>query len=141
MTSLSLDIKPGRLVAVVGAVGSGKSSLISALLGEMHCTKGFINIQVMFPICYAIIPTGVEVDHEITRTNGLGIEPNCPYKTHLCNLFYTSTSTHKYKIDASSHPRDVQIRSKARTDSIQELNSGCCEHVSRCAHGVLMLQR
>uniref|UniRef100_A0A3P9Q7M5 ABC-type glutathione-S-conjugate transporter n=1 Tax=Poecilia reticulata TaxID=8081 RepID=A0A3P9Q7M5_POERE len=38
-------IKPGGLVAVVGAVGSGKSSLLSALLGEMHRTKGFINIQ------------------------------------------------------------------------------------------------
>ncbi|XP_073338250.1 ATP-binding cassette sub-family C member 2 [Pagrus major] len=45
LKNLSLDIKPGRLVAVVGAVGSGKSSLMSALLGEMHCTKGFINIQ------------------------------------------------------------------------------------------------
>uniref|UniRef100_A0A8C2XL45 Canalicular multispecific organic anion transporter 1 n=1 Tax=Cyclopterus lumpus TaxID=8103 RepID=A0A8C2XL45_CYCLU len=42
---VSLDIKPGRLVAVVGAVGSGKSSLMSALLGEMYSTKGFINIQ------------------------------------------------------------------------------------------------
>uniref|UniRef100_A0A8C2XRX4 Uncharacterized protein n=1 Tax=Cyclopterus lumpus TaxID=8103 RepID=A0A8C2XRX4_CYCLU len=43
--NVSLDIKPGRLVAVVGAVGSGKSSLMSALLGEMYSTKGFINIQ------------------------------------------------------------------------------------------------
>ncbi|KAK2824276.1 hypothetical protein Q5P01_021451 [Channa striata] len=45
LKNVSLDIKPGRLVAVVGAVGSGKSSLISALLGEMHSTKGFVNIQ------------------------------------------------------------------------------------------------
>uniref|UniRef100_A0AAQ5ZZH2 ATP-binding cassette, sub-family C (CFTR/MRP), member 2 n=1 Tax=Amphiprion ocellaris TaxID=80972 RepID=A0AAQ5ZZH2_AMPOC len=43
-STVSLDIKPGRLVAVVGAVGSGKSSLMSALLGEMHNTKGFVNI-------------------------------------------------------------------------------------------------
>ncbi|XP_069548711.1 ATP-binding cassette sub-family C member 2 [Brachyistius frenatus] len=45
LKNVSLEIKPGRLVAVVGAVGSGKSSLISALLGEMHSTKGFINIM------------------------------------------------------------------------------------------------
>ena len=48
--SVSLDIKPGRLVAVVGAVGSGKSSLMSALLGEMHSTKGFINIRVFLSL-------------------------------------------------------------------------------------------
>ncbi|XP_068597286.1 ATP-binding cassette sub-family C member 2 [Brachionichthys hirsutus] len=45
LKNVSLDIKPGRLVAVVGAVGSGKSSLISALLGEMHRTKGFVHIK------------------------------------------------------------------------------------------------
>uniref|UniRef100_A0A3P9ATB7 Canalicular multispecific organic anion transporter 1 n=1 Tax=Maylandia zebra TaxID=106582 RepID=A0A3P9ATB7_9CICH len=45
LKDVNLDIEPGRLVAVVGAVGSGKSSLMSALLGEMHSTKGFINIR------------------------------------------------------------------------------------------------
>ncbi|XP_041645026.1 canalicular multispecific organic anion transporter 1 [Cheilinus undulatus] len=45
LKNVSLDIKPGSLVAVVGAVGSGKSSLISALLGEMYCKEGFVNIQ------------------------------------------------------------------------------------------------
>ncbi|KAI1894334.1 hypothetical protein AGOR_G00114740 [Albula goreensis] len=44
-TACVLDIKPGRLVAVVGAVGSGKSSLISAILGEVHTLKGYINIK------------------------------------------------------------------------------------------------
>uniref|UniRef100_A0AAR2JPD0 ABC-type glutathione-S-conjugate transporter n=1 Tax=Pygocentrus nattereri TaxID=42514 RepID=A0AAR2JPD0_PYGNA len=43
--SVSLDINPGSLVAVVGAVGSGKSSLISALLGEMHNLSGSVNIK------------------------------------------------------------------------------------------------
>ncbi|KAJ8247979.1 hypothetical protein GJAV_G00236800 [Gymnothorax javanicus] len=45
LKDVSLDIKPGRLVAVVGSVGSGKSSLISAMIGELHCLKGHINIQ------------------------------------------------------------------------------------------------
>uniref|UniRef100_A0A8B9BL76 ATP binding cassette subfamily C member 2 n=1 Tax=Anser brachyrhynchus TaxID=132585 RepID=A0A8B9BL76_9AVES len=43
--SVTLDIAPGSLVAVVGAVGSGKSSLVSAMLGEMENIKGHINIQ------------------------------------------------------------------------------------------------
>ncbi|XP_052656140.1 ATP-binding cassette sub-family C member 2 isoform X2 [Harpia harpyja] len=42
---VTLDIAPGSLVAVVGAVGSGKSSLVSAILGEMENIKGHINIQ------------------------------------------------------------------------------------------------
>ncbi|TSP25420.1 Canalicular multispecific organic anion transporter 1 [Bagarius yarrelli] len=45
LRNVSLDIKPGRLVAVVGAVGSGKSSLISALLGEMHSLSGSLHIK------------------------------------------------------------------------------------------------
>lgn len=54
--SLNLDVKPGRLIAVVGAVGSGKSSLMSALLGEMHCKKGFINIQVIALSLFMSVP-------------------------------------------------------------------------------------
>lgn len=37
---VNLDVQPGSLVAVVGFVGSGKSSLLSAILGEMPCTAG-----------------------------------------------------------------------------------------------------
>ncbi|EGW14610.1 Canalicular multispecific organic anion transporter 1 [Cricetulus griseus] len=42
---VSLDIKPGQLVAVVGTVGSGKSSLIAAMLGEMETVHGHITIK------------------------------------------------------------------------------------------------
>jgi ABC-type multidrug transport system fused ATPase/permease subunit len=34
--NLNFDMKRGKLFAVVGGVGSGKSSLLSAVLGEMH---------------------------------------------------------------------------------------------------------
>nr|QNH67948.1 ATP-binding cassette transporter subfamily C member 1 X9 [Brachionus plicatilis] len=42
---LNFEVKKGELVAVVGSVGSGKSSLISGLLGEMHKFKGYINVN------------------------------------------------------------------------------------------------
>ncbi|KAJ7325076.1 hypothetical protein JRQ81_018096 [Phrynocephalus forsythii] len=42
---ITLEIPPGHLLAVVGPVGSGKSSLVSAMLGEMENIKGHINIQ------------------------------------------------------------------------------------------------
>ncbi|KAJ0067200.1 hypothetical protein NL108_012940, partial [Boleophthalmus pectinirostris] len=45
LKNVSIEINPGKLVAVVGAVGSGKSSLISAVLGEMNKKKGLINVQ------------------------------------------------------------------------------------------------
>lgn len=40
-------MKDGELVAIVGPVGSGKSSLLSALLNELVKTKGGrVNIRV-----------------------------------------------------------------------------------------------
>uniref|UniRef100_A0A673AZ78 ABC-type glutathione-S-conjugate transporter n=1 Tax=Sphaeramia orbicularis TaxID=375764 RepID=A0A673AZ78_9TELE len=46
--SLNIKVEPGSIVAVVGHVGSGKSSLLSAMLGEMErrsgsaCIKGSV---------------------------------------------------------------------------------------------------
>ena len=35
-----MRVPHGTLVAVVGNVGAGKSSLVQALLGQMHCIHG-----------------------------------------------------------------------------------------------------
>ena len=43
---ISLSCRIGSLTCVVGAVGAGKSSLLSAVLGEMHKSSGFIAKQV-----------------------------------------------------------------------------------------------
>ncbi|CAN0348325.1 unnamed protein product, partial [Scytosiphon promiscuus] len=40
-----LQIPAGKLTAVVGQVGSGKSSLVSAILGEMTKVDGRISID------------------------------------------------------------------------------------------------
>ncbi|KAJ8251178.1 hypothetical protein GJAV_G00218150 [Gymnothorax javanicus] len=42
---ISVQIPEGSLVAVVGHVGSGKSSLLSALLGEMHKQEGSVSLR------------------------------------------------------------------------------------------------
>uniref|UniRef100_A0A671YF12 ATP-binding cassette, sub-family C (CFTR/MRP), member 2 n=1 Tax=Sparus aurata TaxID=8175 RepID=A0A671YF12_SPAAU len=76
LSSLSMSVhlldSPGRLVAVVGAVGSGKSSLMSALLGEMHCTKGFINIQGSL----AFVPQQAWIQNATLRDNILFGSPH-----------------------------------------------------------------
>ncbi|KAI3476946.1 hypothetical protein L1887_61443 [Cichorium endivia] len=40
LKDISFKVKRGSLVAIVGAVGSGKSSLFSAILGDMNKTSG-----------------------------------------------------------------------------------------------------
>ena len=45
LKDISIKVKEGSLIAVVGQVGSGKSSLLSAILGEMTRKKGVINVS------------------------------------------------------------------------------------------------
>ena len=44
--SMNLKVKPGQLVAIVGQVGAGKSSLLSAILGEMERVQGSVSVRV-----------------------------------------------------------------------------------------------
>ena len=37
LRGISLDLAAGSLAMVVGPVGCGKSALLAALLGELHC--------------------------------------------------------------------------------------------------------
>ncbi|XP_014250122.1 multidrug resistance-associated protein 1 isoform X2 [Cimex lectularius] len=48
LKNINIKIKPKSLVAVVGAVGSGKSSLLSAFLGEMEKISGRVNTKGTF---------------------------------------------------------------------------------------------
>ena len=40
-----MKIEPGEFVAVIGKIGSGKSSLLNAIIGNMKKTKGFLGIK------------------------------------------------------------------------------------------------
>lgn len=45
LTNIDFDVPEGKLVAVVGIVGSGKSSLISAVLGELEKLEGDVTLK------------------------------------------------------------------------------------------------
>merc|ERR1719489_112505 len=45
LENIKINIKPGELVAIVGHVGCGKSSLISAMLGEMEKQEGYVGLR------------------------------------------------------------------------------------------------
>lgn len=44
--SINMAVPKGSLVAVLGTVGCGKSSLLSAMLGEMEKNSGRVNVFV-----------------------------------------------------------------------------------------------
>ncbi|XP_042785109.1 ATP-binding cassette sub-family C member 4 isoform X5 [Panthera leo] len=45
LQGLSFTVRPGELLAVVGPVGAGKSSLLSALLGELPRSQGLVSVH------------------------------------------------------------------------------------------------
>jgi ABC-type Mn2+/Zn2+ transport system ATPase subunit len=66
LEDINLTIPEGSLVAIIGAVGAGKSSLLSAVLGEMKLKKG--NVRVKGSIAYTaqqVKPLNVITDNVI----------------------------------------------------------------------------
>ncbi|XP_077987383.1 ATP-binding cassette sub-family C member 4-like [Glandiceps talaboti] len=51
LKDITFEVKPGQVMAVIGPVGSGKSSLLMTLLGEMPVTNG--KVQVKGKVAYA----------------------------------------------------------------------------------------
>ena len=51
LRGVSFSVKKGQLVAIVGPVGSGKSSLLSALLGELNLIEGAVRLAGSVAYC------------------------------------------------------------------------------------------
>nr|QUF59447.1 ATP-binding cassette transporter Abcc1-1 [Brachionus angularis] len=65
LKNINLKITRGKLVAIVGKVGCGKSSLLSSVLGEMYKIKGKINIDGTM----SYVPQQAWIQNETVREN------------------------------------------------------------------------
>ena len=45
LRQINLDVRRGKFIAVVGQMGAGKSSLLSAILGETERRKGWVTVS------------------------------------------------------------------------------------------------
>ncbi|KUL85014.1 hypothetical protein ZTR_07785 [Talaromyces verruculosus] len=52
LSNISLRLSRGSLTLVVGPVGSGKSMLLKAILGELQCTQGYEQMQTSLKVGY-----------------------------------------------------------------------------------------
>ncbi|KAK7503044.1 hypothetical protein BaRGS_00005670, partial [Batillaria attramentaria] len=64
---INVRVERGSLVAVVGQVGAGKSSLLSAMLGEMEAVSGTVNISGSV----AYVPQQAWIQNDSLRNNVL----------------------------------------------------------------------
>ncbi|CAN8003965.1 unnamed protein product [Ixodes hexagonus] len=92
LSNINLTVKTGQLIAVVGPVGSGKSSLLSALLGNLRVCSG--SVDCITSVAYA---------------------PQCPWiqnQTIRDNVLFTSTydaELYEMVLKACCLERDLEI--------------------------------
>ncbi|XP_078077780.1 ATP-binding cassette sub-family C member 4 isoform X2 [Mustelus asterias] len=51
LKNITFSLKPGQLVAVIGPVGSGKSSMLAAILGELTKENGILDVKGKIAYC------------------------------------------------------------------------------------------
>ena len=65
--SINLSVDGGELIAIVGEVGSGKSSLLAAVMGEMIKIDGDVNVSVCSGAC-------VPISTHVTNRRNIGFK-------------------------------------------------------------------
>lgn len=64
---INIVIPKGKLVAIVGPVGSGKSSLLSAMMGDLELQRGRLEVDLKSSIAY--VPQEAWILNETVRNN------------------------------------------------------------------------
>lgn len=117
--NLQLSIPAGCLTAVVGEVGSGKSSLLAALLGELEVTQGFAllpNRQIIRSGFTGSVPQGSTLEtFDLGFSNHQGFRSD-PDHLHNPDLGNQTSSNHvqgfrQPDLDSDRSDRDLRISS------------------------------
>uniref|UniRef100_A0A8D0HD12 ATP-binding cassette sub-family C member 12 n=1 Tax=Sphenodon punctatus TaxID=8508 RepID=A0A8D0HD12_SPHPU len=86
LCNLSFTVKKGKVLGICGNVGSGKSSIISALLGQMHLHEGRVGVDGTL----AYVSQQAWIFHGNVKENILFGEPydeeRYNYAVHVCSL-------------------------------------------------------
>ena len=69
LNELTLNLEKGKLYGLVGLVGSGKSSLIQAILGEMIMTEGYCQVNVKHDKCVGYVSQKPFIINDTVREN------------------------------------------------------------------------
>ncbi|KAL4237303.1 Multidrug resistance-associated protein 7 [Mactra antiquata] len=68
LTNINMNVIKGQLIGVIGKVGSGKSSLLSCILGEMHRVRGHIRVSDL-ELGFALAAQEPWIQHATIREN------------------------------------------------------------------------
>lgn len=65
LKNVDMEVNKQKLVAIVGTVGSGKSSMLSALLGDLYKKQGYVNVYGKI----AYVPQSAWIQNATVRNN------------------------------------------------------------------------
>lgn len=109
LKNLSISFKPGKLNIIIGPTGSGKTSLLLALLGEMDLTAGLVFLPGIIPRDDLVVDPRTGLTESVAYCSQSAWLLNDTIKNNI--IFATPFSQERYDkvIAACGLSRDLQI--------------------------------